>query len=54
MTPRPGRVFADLSIDAPFPRDEGFRTSPEYVRWCRTVSQALAEAMAPPQTGARP
>jgi NitT/TauT family transport system ATP-binding protein len=50
MTPRPGRVFAELSIDAPFPRDEGFRTSPEYARWCRTVSQALAQAMAEPAT----
>ncbi len=46
MTPRPGRVFADLAIDAPFPRDESFRTSPEYGRYCRIVSQALAQAMA--------
>src|SRR5262249_9777769 len=27
MTPRPGRVFAELLIDAPYPRDERFRTS---------------------------
>ena len=54
MTPRPGRVFADLSIDAPFPRDEGFRTSPEYVRWCRTVSQALVQAMGQPAAGKMP
>ena len=54
MTPRPGRVFADLAIEAPFPRDEGFRTSPEYGRWCRTVSQALVEAMAQPAQGERP
>jgi NitT/TauT family transport system ATP-binding protein len=46
MTPRPGRIFADLKIDAPFPRDESFRTSPEYGGYCRTVSQALAQAMA--------
>jgi NitT/TauT family transport system ATP-binding protein len=46
-------VFAELAIDAPFPRDEGFRTSPEYARWCRTVSQALAEAMAQPARGGR-
>ena len=50
MTPRPGRVFAEIAIDAPFPRDEDFRTSPEYGRWCRTVSQALAQAMAEPET----
>jgi NitT/TauT family transport system ATP-binding protein len=45
MTPRPGRVFAELAIDVPFPRDESFRTSPEYGRYCRIVSQALAQAM---------
>ncbi|MBV9970593.1 MAG: ABC transporter ATP-binding protein [Xanthobacteraceae bacterium] len=54
MSPRPGRVFTELAIDAPFPRDEGFRTSAEYARWCRTVSQALAEAMAQCPTGGRP
>src|SRR5271165_2268119 len=26
MTPRPGRVYADLAVDAPYPRDESFRT----------------------------
>jgi NitT/TauT family transport system ATP-binding protein len=46
MTPRPGRVFAEIAIDAPYPRDESFRTSPEYAAFCRQVSQALAEAMA--------
>jgi NitT/TauT family transport system ATP-binding protein len=46
MTPRPGRVFAEIVIDAPYPRDESFRTSPEYAGFCRRVSQALAAAMA--------
>jgi NitT/TauT family transport system ATP-binding protein len=46
MTPRPGRVFAEITIDAPYPRDESFRTSPEYAGLCRRVSQALAEATA--------
>src|SRR5262249_57463184 len=46
MTPRPGRVFAEISIDAPYPREESFRTSPEYAAFCRRVSQALAAAMA--------
>ena len=45
MTPRPGRVFADLAIDAPHPRTEDFRTSPEYAACCRKVSHALAAAM---------
>jgi NitT/TauT family transport system ATP-binding protein len=44
MTPRPGRVFADLRIDAPYPRDQQFRTSPEYAALCRRVSEALADA----------
>jgi NitT/TauT family transport system ATP-binding protein len=46
MTPRPGRVFAEIPIDAPYPRAESFRTSPEYAAFCRRVSQALAQAMA--------
>jgi NitT/TauT family transport system ATP-binding protein len=46
MTPRPGRVFAEIAIEAPYPREESFRTSPEYAGFCRRVSQALANAMA--------
>jgi NitT/TauT family transport system ATP-binding protein len=45
MTPQPGRVFADIAIDAPYPRDESFRTSAEYAGLCRVVSQALSRAM---------
>jgi NitT/TauT family transport system ATP-binding protein len=46
MTPRPGRVFAEVVVDAPYPRDENFRTSAEYAGFCRKVSQALEQAMA--------
>ncbi len=46
MTPRPGRVFAEIAIDAPYPRGESFRTSAEYAAFCRRTSQALAAAMA--------
>jgi NitT/TauT family transport system ATP-binding protein len=46
MTPRPGRVFTELLIDAPYPRDERFRTSAGYAGYCRRVSEALAQAMA--------
>jgi NitT/TauT family transport system ATP-binding protein len=46
MTPRPGRVFSELAIDAPYPRDERFRTSAEYVALCRKVSDLLESAMA--------
>jgi NitT/TauT family transport system ATP-binding protein len=45
MTPRPGRVFAELDIGAPYPRDEAFRTSAEYAGHCRLVSEALTGAM---------
>jgi NitT/TauT family transport system ATP-binding protein len=46
MRPRPGRVFRELVIGAPYPRDERFRTSAEYAGWCRMASEALADAMA--------
>jgi NitT/TauT family transport system ATP-binding protein len=46
MTPRPGRVFTEIVIDAPYPRDERFRTSSEYAAFCRQVAEALAQAMA--------
>jgi NitT/TauT family transport system ATP-binding protein len=45
MTPRPGQVFTELAVDAPYPRDESFRTSAEYARRCRVASQALSRAM---------
>ncbi|HWK96245.1 MAG TPA: ABC transporter ATP-binding protein [Pseudolabrys sp.] len=45
MTPRPGRVFAEVPIDAPYPRDERFRTSAEYAGYCRKVGDVLAAAM---------
>jgi NitT/TauT family transport system ATP-binding protein len=45
MTSRPGRVFAEITIPAPYPRDERFRTSAEYAGYCRTVSEALGQAM---------
>ena len=46
MTPRPGRIFTELAIDAPYPRDQNFRTSAEYGAFCRRASEALAQAMA--------
>jgi NitT/TauT family transport system ATP-binding protein len=46
MTPRPGRVFAEIPIDAPYPRDERFRTSADYAGYCRQVAEALTRAMA--------
>jgi NitT/TauT family transport system ATP-binding protein len=46
MAARPGRVMADLAIDAPYPRDESFRTAPLYNEFCRRVSRTLGEAIA--------
>ncbi|MCC6775494.1 MAG: ABC transporter ATP-binding protein [Hyphomicrobiales bacterium] len=45
MAPRPGRVFTEIAIDAPYPRDERFRTSADYAGYCRIVSEALVRAM---------
>ena len=45
MTPRPGRVFTQIEIPAPYPRGERFRTSPEYAGYCREVGDALRTAM---------
>ena len=41
MTSRPGRIGAEVRIDAPEPRDEDFRTSAEYAAYRREVSHAL-------------
>jgi len=45
MAPRPGRVFRELAVDAAYPRTEAFRTSEEYIAYCRTTSETLAGAM---------
>jgi len=45
MAARPGRVFRDMRIDAPYPRGDNFRTSTIYNDQCRKVSDALDEAM---------
>ena len=45
MAARPGRVVEDIEVNAPYPRDEVFRTSAEYAAHCREVSQALHTAM---------
>jgi len=45
MAARPGRVHAELAIDAPYPRDEAFRTSPDYAALCRQASDVLVGAI---------
>ncbi|WP_421725818.1 ABC transporter ATP-binding protein [Bauldia sp.] len=45
MAARPGRVFDEMSIDAPYPRNEDFRTSAAYAEDCRKTSAMLHAAM---------
>lgn len=45
MAARPGRVFEEVAVDAGYPRDEVFRTSPDYAALCRRASDVLGEAM---------
>jgi NitT/TauT family transport system ATP-binding protein len=44
MASRPGRVIADVAIEAPYPRTEDFRSSVPYNDYCRKISHALAQA----------
>jgi NitT/TauT family transport system ATP-binding protein len=41
MAARPGRVVADLKIDAPYPRSQDFRTSRLCNEYCREISHYL-------------
>ena len=45
MSSRPGRISADIPIEARYPRDEEYRTSTLYNERCRFVSAALRHAM---------
>ncbi len=45
MAARPGRVFEEVAVDAPYPRDDAFRTSPDYAVLCRRTSDVLARAI---------
>jgi NitT/TauT family transport system ATP-binding protein len=45
MAARPGRIIEEVRVDAPYPRSEEFRTSPEYAAHCRAASRALESAM---------
>jgi NitT/TauT family transport system ATP-binding protein len=45
MTKRPGRIHADIPIEAPYPRTEDYRMSVGYNDYCRRVSALLSEAM---------
>jgi len=44
MASRPGRVVADVPIQAPYPRTEAFRMSPLFNDYCRDISERLSLA----------
>lgn len=44
MAAQPGRIIADIAIDAPYPRDQEFRTSALFNNYCREVAHHLSEA----------
>jgi NitT/TauT family transport system ATP-binding protein len=46
MTPRPGRIAADIALTPPHPRDVAWRLSPEFSATAGRVSAALSGAMA--------
>ncbi len=46
MGARPGRIVAEVAIDAPYPRSAAFRTSEKYLRACSELSRALEAAHA--------
>ena len=41
MAARPGRLVADMPLDAPWPRSEDYRTSIEFTDEARRVSATL-------------
>jgi NitT/TauT family transport system ATP-binding protein len=45
MAARPGRVFEEVAVDAPYPRNDTFRTSPGYAELCRKTSDVLVGAI---------
>jgi NitT/TauT family transport system ATP-binding protein len=44
MGARPGRVIADVEIDAPYPRDDTFRVSSAFAAFARRLSDAIRAA----------
>lgn len=47
MATSPGRSIGELTVDAPYPRSDAFRTSPQYSASARDASVMLARAMDP-------
>ncbi len=47
MSARPGRVVAEIAIDAPYPRLPAFRSSAAYLQACAALTQALEASHTP-------
>lgn len=45
MAARPGRVIEELEVPEAYPRHEAFRTSNDYVAYCRAASEGLQRAI---------
>jgi NitT/TauT family transport system ATP-binding protein len=45
MSPRPGRLHAEITIHAPRPRTDNFRSTPEFTAHCTQLSEMLASVM---------
>lgn len=45
MAARPGRIIGEVNVDAPYPRADSFRTSPDYAASAAEASKMLTRAM---------
>jgi NitT/TauT family transport system ATP-binding protein len=44
MSPRPGRIAAELVVDEPAPRDDAFRVSPRFAQLCAHLQDEMTRA----------
>ncbi len=51
MRTHPGRMASEITIDAPYPRDESYRTSSDYSAYCRETSIELGRVTAGEEEG---
>lgn len=42
MAAHPGRIVAEVSVEAPYPREVSFRTSPRFNQYCQDILHQLA------------
>jgi NitT/TauT family transport system ATP-binding protein len=45
MSARPGRIFGEVSIDAPQPRGDEFKVSEQFAHYCARLSELLSAAI---------